>query len=531
MWGALEDGALERVVVVSPHFDDAVLGTAHLLGSHPGSTVITVMGGRPGSYPDPPSEWDAAGGFVAGDDIVAVRREEDRAALATLGARSTWLDVVDGQYEPPDRRPSPAEVAALLEVALREAGPTAVFLPMGIAQPDHALTHAAGLRVRESLGSGPDAPLWFAYEDGGYVHLPGLLAWRISALFRRGLWPTPAIVPARVDMAAKRAAVACYASQVAPLEREHLLSERLVAEVPEQYWRIDPPPEGWESLTTLDDPDSAVSTLGGGAPVGPGTVALVTGASSGIGAATAEQLAARGAAVALVARRTDRLEEVAAACRAAGGGARVFAADLSDPEAAAELGLRVWDALGPVDILVNNAAVPMRRPADRLTLDEVTRVMTVNYLSPVALTLALLPRMLERGRGTIVNVSSLGGRLGIAHEAAYCASKFALAGWSESLAIDLAGTGLSVRLVLPGAVDTEIWDQPGNDPADYTGPLAPAGEVAAGVVDCVSDAHFEHYIPDMKAVVEMKNGDIDGFMSAMADMAAHRGGPSDGDAA
>jgi LmbE family N-acetylglucosaminyl deacetylase len=256
LWGVLEDGTLDRIVVVSPHFDDAVLGAAHLLGSHRGSTVVTVMGGRPPVYPDPPSEWDAEGGFTAGDDIVAVRREEDRAALGTFGTRSTWLEFVDGQYETSGRRPVAADIAPTLERAVRDCGPTAVFLPMGLAHPDHTLTHAAGLRVRESIGSGTDAPRWFLYEDGGYVHLPGQLAWRVSNLFRRGLWPTPAIVPAPVDMAAKRAAIACYASQIAPLEREHLLSERLGAEVPEQYWRLDPPPAGWEVLTTLDDPEA-----------------------------------------------------------------------------------------------------------------------------------------------------------------------------------------------------------------------------------------------------------------------------------
>ncbi len=117
-------------------------------------------------------------------------------------------------------------------------------------------------------------------------------------------------------------------------------------------------------------------------------------------------------------------------------------------------------------MVVHNAGIPMRRPVDRLTMDEVTRVMTVNYLSPVAMTLALLPLMLERRSGTIVNVSSMGGRLGIATEAAYSGSKFALAGWSEAMAADLVGTGVSVRLVLPGPIDTEIWDQPGNDTAD-----------------------------------------------------------------
>jgi short-subunit dehydrogenase len=138
----------------------------------------------------------------------------------------------------------------------------------------------------------------------------------------------------------------------------------------------------------------------------------------------------------------------------------------------------------------------------------------------VAITLALLPRLLQRRSGTIVNVSSLGGRLGIATEAAYSASKFALAGWSEALAADLVGTGVDVRLVLPGAIDTEIWDQPANDPPVYSGPLVPAEEVAEGILACVASDQFEHYLPDMKAVVEMKTKDFDSFVAGMRSMAA-----------
>jgi short-subunit dehydrogenase len=250
-----------------------------------------------------------------------------------------------------------------------------------------------------------------------------------------------------------------------------------------------------------------------------GTVALVTGASSGIGAATARMLAARGTTVALVARRADRLEEVLTECLSTAPDSRAWPADLSDPVQAAALARSIWDAHGGVDVLVNNAGVPLRRPVQRLTLAEVERAMTINYLSPVAMTLALLPGMLERGRGTIVNVSSLGGRLGIATEAAYCGSKFALAGWSESLAADLAGTGVQVRLVLPGAIDTEIWDQPDNDPPLYSGPLVPADEVASGIVACLTSPSFEHYLPDLKAVVEMKTADFDGFVAGMLAMA------------
>ena len=256
-----------------------------------------------------------------------------------------------------------------------------------------------------------------------------------------------------------------------------------------------------------------------GSILGAGTTALVTGASAGIGAATARLLAAGGTTVALVARRADRLEEVAEDCRLTAPRSRAWAADLEDTIGAAELAVRIWDELGPLDVVVNNAAVPMRRPAQRLTMAEVERTMTVNFYSPVAITLALLPRMLARGSGVLVNVSSMGGRLGIAAEAAYSASKFALAGWSESLAVDLWGTGVSVRLVIPGPFATEIWDRPGNDPAPYSGPLAPPEEGAVGIVEAITSDHFEHYVPELKAVVEMKTRDIDGFMAGMRAMA------------
>ncbi len=253
LWGALADGELDQVVVVSPHFDDAALGASHLLSAHTGSTVITVLAGRPPSYPNPVSDWDAAGGFVVGDDVVAVRRDEDRAAMASLGARPVWLEFADHQYLEASHRPAPAHVAPALAGAITEAGATAVFLPMGLANPDHVLTHDAGLLARDRLGTDGSGPSWFCYEDAGYSHLPGLLAWRVAKLFRSGLWPTPAIVPVVPDMSAKRAAIECYRSQLGPLRRDHLLDERLEANVPEQYWRLDPPPTGWEALTSADD--------------------------------------------------------------------------------------------------------------------------------------------------------------------------------------------------------------------------------------------------------------------------------------
>ena len=250
LWGLLDASTWDRVLVVSPHFDDAALGAAHLLGSYPGSTVITVLAGRPAAYPDEVTPWDAASGFAAGDDVVGARRREDRAAMASLGAEPVWLDFADCQYLSPAERPTAEDVAPALEEAVVAAGPSAVFLPMGLAHPDHVLTHAAGLLVRERLVAHGPGPEWFCYEDAGYKHLPGMLARRIATLFHNGLWPTPAVVPTRPDMEAKRAAIMLYTSQVGPLERDLHLTEHLAANLPEQYWRLNPPPPGWEDVTS-----------------------------------------------------------------------------------------------------------------------------------------------------------------------------------------------------------------------------------------------------------------------------------------
>ena len=130
-----------------------------------------------------------------------------------------------------------------------------------------------------------------------------------------------------------------------------------------------------------------------------------------------------------------------------------------------------------------------------------------------------------------MNVSSLGGRLGITTEAAYSGSKFALAGWSESMAIDLDGTGVAVKLILPGAIDTEIWDQPDNDRPLYDGPKESPDSIAGAIVDAIDSDHFEHYLPDMKAVIEMKTTDIDAFivgMRALKEQAASEGRAREG---
>jgi short-subunit dehydrogenase len=249
-----------------------------------------------------------------------------------------------------------------------------------------------------------------------------------------------------------------------------------------------------------------------------GSNVLVTGASSGIGAALARTLARQGATVGIVGRRADRLADVLRDCQETSPASRSWVADLGDLERAYSIALEAWDTFGSLDVLVNNAAVPKRRPITKLTPAEVEETMRVNFSSPARMTLAVLPRMLARDRGVIVNVGSMCGRVGNANEAAYAASKFALSGWSESLAIDLDGTGVQVRLIQPGAIETDIWDRPGEDPAIYDGPMDPPELVADGIVAAILGDTFEHYLPDLSSVVTWKDSNIDAYIKGCADM-------------
>ena len=260
-----------------------------------------------------------------------------------------------------------------------------------------------------------------------------------------------------------------------------------------------------------------------------GSVILVTGASSGIGAALAPQLAARGATVGIVARRADRLESVVAECRRHVPESAMWSADLCDLDTATRIAGEAVERFGRVDALVNNAAIGKRKLAQTLTPEDLDTTMRTNFTSPIRMAMTLLPHMIERGAGLIVNVSSMGGRLGVAHEAAYCASKFAMAGWSESARIDLDGTGVRVKLVLPGPIDTEIWEQqPGELPGLYDGPFVTAADCAADIVTAISEPDgFEYYTPELvpggwaqKDLVIGKTQACDQFLTGMAQMAA-----------
>jgi LmbE family N-acetylglucosaminyl deacetylase len=247
-WGTVAAAELERIVIISPHLDDAVLGCSTLMAAHPGATVVTVFAGRPTEYPTPMERWDSLCGFVEGDEVHVARRAEDAAALAVLDATPVWLDFVEHSYLDRADWVDADAVVDELDAAVRAGEPTAVFAPFGLANPDHDVTHDAAMLVRARLERDGNPAAWFCYEDTGYKHIPGLLAWRVARLFRRGVWPSPAAVPVDLDRARKDAAVACYPSQLLALEADWAIAAKLAAPAPEQFWRLAPPPEGWEGL-------------------------------------------------------------------------------------------------------------------------------------------------------------------------------------------------------------------------------------------------------------------------------------------
>jgi short-subunit dehydrogenase len=184
-----------------------------------------------------------------------------------------------------------------------------------------------------------------------------------------------------------------------------------------------------------------------------GSNVLLTGASGGLGHAIARALSERGAELLLTGRRIDLLEPLAHEL-----GARARAADLLLPEDRS----RLLTEAGDVDILIANAALPAAARLERLSMTEVDRVLDVNLRAPVALTHALLPGMIERGRGHLVFISSAGGKVTGPGNPLYHATKFALRGLSGALRIDLHGSGVGVSCVLPGFIrDAGLFAQSG----------------------------------------------------------------------
>src|SRR5437763_3414430 len=224
-----------------------------------------------------------------------------------------------------------------------------------------------------------------------------------------------------------------------------------------------------------------------------GRVAVVTGASSGIGATVAADLARRGATVAAVARRKDRLDEVVERCRQYAAASMAVPADISSRAECERVIAEVEQRFGRVDILVNNAGISIHRNAARTTADDVERLMAVNFFAPVYLATAALPSMLERHQGAIVNITSVAGYVPNPGEAAYGAAKAALSLWTHGLAVDLYETGVQLTVVSPGPIDTEIWSL--DEELIYTGKLYPPQVVADAVAEAVEKGWVHRTVP------------------------------------
>ena len=186
-----------------------------------------------------------------------------------------------------------------------------------------------------------------------------------------------------------------------------------------------------------------------------GKIAVVTGASRGIGEASARALAAAGARVVLSGRTVSDLERVAADL---GNAPVILEADLAPAGSGSHLAERVLDEVGGVDILVNNAGIPMRRTPDQLTEEDFDLVFSINVRSLLMLTLGLGPSMIERGGGSVVNISSIASLRGPLGRVAYAGTKGAVDAMTRALAADWGPSGIRVNAICPGLIATAIWE-------------------------------------------------------------------------
>ena len=238
-----------------------------------------------------------------------------------------------------------------------------------------------------------------------------------------------------------------------------------------------------------------------------GRTALVTGASLGIGRATAIALAKRGARVRATGLEAEPLSELSALC-----GAAVLSADLGD-ERDLE---RLLDWAGPIDLLVNAAGFGRYESLEKIDPAAVLEMLAVNLAAPIRLTAALAPGMVARGHGHIVNVASIAGVLGVAHEAVYSATKAGLIAFAESVRYELAGSGVGVTVVVPAAVATSFFARRGRPYARrFPRPVAPA-RVVTSVIAAVEGDVPEVFVPRWMIVPARLHGGLPGMFRAAA---------------
>lgn len=223
-------------------------------------------------------------------------------------------------------------------------------------------------------------------------------------------------------------------------------------------------------------------------------VAIVTGASSGIGRETALALARRGCTVVAVARREKLLATLIEQCRVDAPDSEYLVGDLGEQRFSERCVDQTAERFSRLDLLVNNAGMPLHKQIYHTSAQEVARVMDVNFMSCVWCTFAAIPHMLKAGGGVVVNVSSFAAVVAPPREAVYAASKAAMDAFTAGLWSDLYGSGIHVGLVTPGAIDTEIWDKEA-EPVAFDGKKFPASVVVDGIFEVIEKGRREVTAP------------------------------------
>ncbi|HZD38822.1 MAG TPA: SDR family NAD(P)-dependent oxidoreductase [Actinomycetes bacterium] len=242
-----------------------------------------------------------------------------------------------------------------------------------------------------------------------------------------------------------------------------------------------------------------------------GRIALVTGASSGIGRALSPLLAERGATLALAGRDTAALAEVAGRT-----GGEPLAADLAEPGGAELLADLVLERHGRVDLLVSNAGAGWAGDLAAMPLEVAERLVTLNLVAPVRLTRLLLPGMLERGSGHLVYVTSIAGATGVAREAVYAATKAGLATFADSVREEVAGSGVTVSVVVPGVVDTPFFERRGSAYDRAWPPPIPAERVARALLRAIAADRAEVFAPAWIRLPARLKGAVPGVYRRLA---------------
>ena len=246
-------------------------------------------------------------------------------------------------------------------------------------------------------------------------------------------------------------------------------------------------------------------------------VIVITGASSGIGQQLAIDLAQRGAIVAGCGRSIDRLKETLKEVRRASPASMMIGCDVSDAEQVQGMTAKILADLGKIDVLINNAGIGMRKPFVDTDLATLEAIMRINYLGAVYCAHAALPSMIARRSGHIVNISSGAGLIGTLNLAGYCASKFALNGWSESLYYELKPLGIDVSIVCPGPVQTEFnrafRDTEPKAPANR---IVPAEAVVQAVLRVLENKKYETVLPHWLAFLAALRRYAPGLFRALA---------------